>query len=84
MYFRNVLLYNHNHSDFPLTNEQLEQYIPKSLVYALLWSFTGDAKRKVRSDIGDFIRSITTIPLPSAASNIPIVDYEVRFVHFNK
>ncbi|XP_065167911.1 dynein heavy chain, cytoplasmic isoform X2 [Atheta coriaria] len=74
---RNVLNYNHAHSDFPLPAEQLEQYIPKCLIYSLLWSFAGDAKLKVRSDLGDFIRSVTTVPLPPV-SNIPIVDYEVN------
>ncbi|XP_065208173.1 dynein heavy chain, cytoplasmic isoform X2 [Planococcus citri] len=74
---RNILQYNHSHSDFPLQSEQLEAYVPKSLVYALLWSFAGDAKLKVRSDLGDFLRSITTIPLPAISSNMPIIDYEV-------
>lgn len=73
---RNILHYNHSHSDFPLSNEQLERYISKSLVYAILWSFAGDAKLKARSDFGDFIRSITTIPLP-AQTHIPIVDFKV-------
>lgn len=74
---RNVVQYNHAHSDFPLPPEQLERYIPKVLVYALLWSFAGDAKLKVRQDLGDFVRSVATIPLPSASSNMPIIDYEV-------
>ncbi|XP_017775192.1 PREDICTED: dynein heavy chain, cytoplasmic isoform X3 [Nicrophorus vespilloides] len=74
---RNVLQYNHSHSDFPLPPEQLELYIPKCLVYAVLWSFSGDAKLKVRSDLGDFVRGATTVPLPPH-SNIPIVDYEVN------
>ncbi|XP_054005626.1 dynein heavy chain, cytoplasmic isoform X1 [Hylaeus anthracinus] len=73
---RNVLQYNHSHTDFPLPSEQLERYMPKCLVYALLWSFAGDAKLKVRSDSGDFVRSITTVPLPTQ-SNIPIIDFEV-------
>jgi dynein heavy chain 1 len=74
--FRNVLQYNHTHADFPLPSEELERYIPKCLVYALLWSFAGDAKLKVRSDLGDFIRSVTTVPLPPS-THIPIIDYEV-------
>lgn len=73
---RNVLQYNHSHTDFPLPSEQLERYMPKCLVYALLWSFAGDAKLKVRSDLGDFVRSITTVPLPTQ-NNIPIIDFEV-------
>ena len=76
---RNILNYNHNHPDFPMQHDLLERYIPRSLVYGLLWSFAGDAKLKVRSDLGDFIRSITTIPLPPPGSGLPIIDYEVTF-----
>ncbi|XP_019877694.2 dynein heavy chain, cytoplasmic isoform X2 [Aethina tumida] len=74
---RNILQYNHSHSDFPMANEQMELYIPKCLVYALLWSFSGDAKLKVRSDLGDFIRSVTTVPLPPDP-NVAIIDFEVN------
>lgn len=48
-YYRNILAYNRQHPDFPITNEQLEAYVPKWLVYSLLWSFAGDAKLKVHS-----------------------------------
>lgn len=74
---RNVLAYNQQHSDFPISSDQLEQYIPKALIYSLLWSFAGDAKLKVRSELGDFIRSVTTVPLPNN-TGAPIVDYEVN------
>ncbi|GAB6020623.1 Dynein heavy chain, cytoplasmic [Chamberlinius hualienensis] len=73
---RNVLQYNHTHYDFPMTCEQLDMYIPKSLVYALLWSFSGDGRNKARCDLGDYIRSLGTIALPPTA-NSPIIDYEV-------
>lgn len=73
---RNVLQYNHQHSEFPMPNEQIEKYITKCLVYSVLWSFAGDAKLKVRSDLGDFIRSVTTIPLPASTNNI--IDNEVN------
>lgn len=73
---RNVLAYNHSHSDFPLPYETLERYIPKCMIYAIVWSFAGDAKLKVRSELGDFVRSITTIPLPPD-NNMSIIDYEV-------
>ena len=56
--------------------DQLEQYVPRYLVYSLIWSFSGDGKMRSRDEMGNFIRSITTIPLPSG--NIPIIDYEVR------
>lgn len=76
LHSRNVLQYNHTHSDFPLASDILEKYIPKCLIYSILWSFAGDAKLKVRSELGDFIRSVTTVPLPPD-NNMPIIDYEV-------
>jgi len=74
---RNVINYNKLNTDsMRMDSEQLDKYISKSLVYSILWSFAGDAKLKVRSDLGDYIRSFATIPLPPASS-VPIVDYEV-------
>ena len=54
----------------------LEQYASKWLVFSLIWSFAGDGKFKIRNELGDFIRSSTTITLPPA--NTDIIDYEVR------
>ncbi|KAG8185039.1 hypothetical protein JTE90_017062 [Oedothorax gibbosus] len=73
---RNVLNYNHTHPDFPMQQDQLDRYVPRCLIYALLWSFAGDGKLKIRSDLGDFIRGITTIPLPPMTAT-PIIDFEV-------
>ncbi|KAG7158919.1 Dynein heavy chain, cytoplasmic-like [Homarus americanus] len=73
---RNVVQYNNTHPDFPMQADQLERYIPKCLIHSLLWSFAGDGKLKARSDMGDFIRDCTTIPLPPN-TNTPIIDYEV-------
>uniref|UniRef100_A0A8C7FEC4 Cytoplasmic dynein 1 heavy chain 1 n=1 Tax=Oncorhynchus kisutch TaxID=8019 RepID=A0A8C7FEC4_ONCKI len=73
---RNVALYNNNHSDFPMPNDQLERYMQRYLIYAVLWSFSGDGRLKIRGELGEYIRRITTVPLPSAP-NVPIIDYEV-------
>uniref|UniRef100_A0A8C5Q446 AAA+ ATPase domain-containing protein n=1 Tax=Leptobrachium leishanense TaxID=445787 RepID=A0A8C5Q446_9ANUR len=73
---RNIALYNNNHPDFPMPVEQLERYIQRYLIYAVLWSFSGDGRLKMRAELGEYIRRITTIPLPTAP-NIPIIDYEV-------
>eukprot|EP00069_Balaena_mysticetus_P006005 bmy_18308T0 len=73
---RNVAQYNANHPDFPMQLEQLERYIQRYLVYAILWSLSGDSRLKMRAELGEYIRRITTVPLP-AAPNIPIIDYEV-------
>ncbi|QQP51744.1 Dynein heavy chain_ cytoplasmiclike [Caligus rogercresseyi] len=58
------------------SSDQLERYIPKSLIYSLIWSFTGDSKLKVRVEFCEFIRSATTIPLPPSAT-APIIDFDV-------
>ncbi|XP_061897473.1 cytoplasmic dynein 1 heavy chain 1 isoform X1 [Entelurus aequoreus] len=73
---RNVALYNNNHPDFPMPIDQLERYMQRYLIYAVLWSFSGDGRLKMRAELGEYIRRITTVPLPSAP-NIPIIDYEV-------
>ncbi|XP_012868489.1 PREDICTED: cytoplasmic dynein 1 heavy chain 1 [Dipodomys ordii] len=73
---RNVAQYNANHPDFPMHIEQLERYIQRYLVYAILWSLSGDSRLKMRAELGEYIRRITTVPLPTAP-NIPIIDYEV-------
>ena len=59
-----------------MQQDQLERYIPKSLVYSLLWALSGDGKLKSRQELGDFIRGVTTVPLPSQ-TNVPIIDFEV-------
>lgn len=51
----------------------------KYLIYAVLWSFSGDGRLKMRAELGEYIRRITTVPLP-AAPNVPIIDYEVRLI----
>lgn len=58
----------------PLQYEQLEQYVPRYLVYSLVWSFSGDGKMLSREALGNFIRSVTTIGLPPPS--LPIIDYE--------
>lgn len=64
---------------FSFQQNQLESYISKYLIHSLLWSLAGDGKLKVREDMGQFIRGITTIPLPPA-TQMRIIDYEVSFI----
>ena len=78
---RTVLHYNLTHSDFPMNADQLEAFVPKALVYAMLWSFTGDSKSSFREQMSAFIRSATTIPLPpegnANAKGSSILDFEI-------
>lgn len=52
-------------------------FLQKYLIYAVLWSFSGDGRLKMRAELGEYIRRITTVALP-AAPNVPIIDYEVQ------
>ncbi|KAK6191509.1 hypothetical protein SNE40_003176 [Patella caerulea] len=73
---RNVLTYNNNHADFPIQQDQLERYLTKYLIYSIVWSMSGDGRIKMRQELGEFIRGITTVPLPPTA-NASIIDFEV-------
>ena len=72
---RNISNYNHTHPDFPMMFDQIEQYVPRYLIYSIIWCFSGDGKMTSRDEMGQFIRSTTTIPLPSGTT--PIIDFEV-------
>lgn len=74
---RNVIEYNVQHPDFPMSADHLEGYISKRLIYAVIWSFSGDAKLELRAKLGDFVRGITTIDLPASSGDLNIIDYDV-------
>ena len=76
---RNILTYNQQHQDFPLSSQQIEQYVVKYLVYSLVWCMSGDSKLEIRNKVSDYIRNITTINLPP--SNSLIIDYEVKLIN---
>ncbi|KAF8560528.1 hypothetical protein P879_02533 [Paragonimus westermani] len=72
---RNIMAYNMAHPDFPMSSDQMESYVSKSLVNAIIWSMCGDGRLSTREDLGNYLREITTIPLPPPG--LPIIDYEV-------
>lgn len=75
---RNILAYNMTHPDFPMPADQVESYVSKSLVYAVIWSMCGDGRLSTREKMGDYLREITTIPLPPQGA--PIIDFEVTLL----
>jgi dynein heavy chain 1 len=72
---RNVLLYNQQHQDFPMSADTVESYCPRFLVYSLIWCMSGDGPMSSRNEISSYIRSITTVALPPSSTSI--IDYEV-------
>jgi dynein heavy chain 1, cytosolic len=75
---RVVIDYNANHTDFPLTHEQVEQFMKKTLVICIVWSFAGDSKLENRTLLGDFIRSSTSIDMPLDGGSL--IDFDVNLV----
>ncbi|CEF66963.1 Dynein heavy chain, cytoplasmic [Strongyloides ratti] len=73
---KQLLEYDTNHQDFPLTNEQIESYIEKTMAVNLVWSMSGDGKWKSRKEISDFVRRSSTFPMP-IDDEYPIIDFEV-------
>lgn len=64
----------------PLNNRQVEQYLIKSLIISMIWSFSGDGKLKYRQQLGEFIMNNlknSQISAPADRS-LPIIDFEVK------
>ncbi|KAI8967648.1 dynein heavy chain [Mycotypha africana] len=74
---RNVLEYNSQHPDFPMTGDHLEGYITKRIIYSIIWSFSGDAKLELRTVLADFVRNVTTYELPPTGNGTSIIDYDI-------
>ena len=47
-----------------MQSDQVEQYVPKSMVYSILWSFAGDDKMKVIM-ISSFLPHLLAPPGPA-------------------
>ncbi|KAF7293525.1 Dynein heavy chain protein 1 [Mycena indigotica] len=61
---RNIIEYNIQHPDFPLSHDRVEQYVTKRLLVSIIWAFSGDAKLDLRAEMGEFLRKQTSIDLP--------------------
>ena len=74
---RDVLIYNINHREFNLDDEQTEAFVAKKLLLATVWAFVGDASLSVRKAFGDFISSMTNTDLPTLDESTSLIDYTV-------
>ncbi|KAI0271628.1 dynein heavy chain protein 1 [Gloeopeniophorella convolvens] len=75
---RNILEYNSQHSDFPLSAEPVEQYVTKRLLVSVVWAFSGDAKLDLRAELGDFLSKRTGIDLPPLIGGSSLIDFDVQ------
>lgn len=75
---RNIIEYNNQHSDFPLSPEKIEQYVTKRLLVNIIWAFSGDARLELRADLGEFLRKQTGVDLPQLGHGDSLLDYDVQ------
>ncbi|TDL28876.1 dynein heavy chain protein 1 [Rickenella mellea] len=78
---RNVIEYNNQHSDFPLSPERVEQYVTKRLLVNIIWAFSGDAKLDLRAELGEYLRKQTGIDLPPLTAGSSLIDYDVQIAN---
>lgn len=74
---RAVLEYNIQHEDFPLDPEQVESYISKKMLLALVWALVGDCPIRERKTFGEYIAGLTTSEAPLLSESSSLIDYDV-------
>ncbi len=73
-HIRNILNYNQYH-DFKLNDYQINKYLSKSILIAIIWSFSGDCHLKYKIDLCNYIKQITKINLPN--DQMCLFDYTI-------
>jgi dynein heavy chain 1, cytosolic len=74
---RTILEYNIQHADFPLDTEQVEAFISKKMLLAVVWGFAGDCPNRERKDFGAYLGALCNIDLPSLAETASLIDFDV-------
>lgn len=75
---RDMIEYNAQHSDFPLELEQVEAFLPKRLLLALVWAFTGDCPLDNRKAFGDEICAFANFGSPPLDGSSSLIDFDVN------
>lgn len=74
---RDMVEYNAQHSDFPLDPEQIEAFVSKKLLLALVWALTGDCPLDDRKAYGDVISGIASFGSPPLGGSSSLIDFDV-------
>ncbi|KAK3319356.1 dynein heavy chain, N-terminal region 1-domain-containing protein [Apodospora peruviana] len=74
---RDIVEYNSQHPDFPLEPEQMEAYISKRLLLALVWSLTGDCPLLERKAFGDKVAGLASFGSPPLDGTSSLIDFDV-------
>lgn len=75
-----IIEYNAGHEEFPLSEDIVEKFVSKYLVFSICWSFAGDMHLSLRmnycSKLGGIVNSV---PLPAGlGGDTTLLDFEVR------
>ncbi|KAK7927737.1 dynein heavy chain [Apiospora marii] len=74
---RDLIEYNAQHIDFPLDPEQIEGYISKKLLLALVWALTGDCPLLDRKAFGDNVGGLASFGSPPLDGTSSLIDFDV-------
>ena len=74
---RDIIEYNGQHMDFPLEPEQVEAYIAKKLLLALVWALTGDCPLMDRKAFGDKVAGLASFGSPPLDGTSSLIDFDV-------
>ncbi|KAF3767358.1 hypothetical protein M406DRAFT_89859 [Cryphonectria parasitica EP155] len=74
---RDIIEYNNQHVDFPLDSEQVEGFISKKLLLALVWALTGDCPLADRKTFGDRVCGLADFGSPPLDGTSALIDFDV-------
>ncbi|MCJ1433426.1 hypothetical protein MMC27_002786 [Xylographa pallens] len=74
---RTMIEYNIQHEDFPLDAGQIESFISKKMLLAMIWAFTGDCPLVQRRSFGEYISGLVTFDTPLLSEASSLIDYDV-------
>ncbi|KAL8759989.1 MAG: hypothetical protein Q9199_000365 [Rusavskia elegans] len=74
---RAIIDYNVQHEDFQLDSDQVEAFVSRKLLLALVWAFTGDCPLTERKIFGQYVCGLTTVDAPPLGEPASIIDYDV-------
>ena len=73
----NIIEYNDNHSEFPMSDEQIFTYMSKWLVISIIWGFGGSLNLGNRTTFSENLKTFTSdIEFPNEP-NFQMIDYYV-------
>lgn len=74
---RTIVEYNIQHDDFQLDPAQVESFVSKKMLLALVWALTGDCPIQERRAFGDYIAGLTTFETPNLSESASLIDFDV-------